>query len=129
MPLSVSSFLNRTGCCQNDTYGSPASYTYVSLDGLQSTSTLPQLQTSNTPLGFWLNAYTTIAGLNPAAAGNTTASVQLYLLRTYHNYGVKLLLNAFADEAPISQANSRASQVAQTIIDAVTSGQLDGVSL
>ncbi len=129
MPLNPTSFYNYTGCCQNDTYGSTISYTHISLDGFKSTSTLNQLQNTLSPLGLWLNAFSTISGLNPGLAGNTTSAVQSYLLQNYHNYGVSLLLNAFADESPISQSGISASIVAQNLITTVITSQLDGVSL
>jgi hypothetical protein len=127
-PLSVLSFLNYTGCCLNDTYNNFASYTHISLDGFKSTSTFASLQTSPTPLGLWLNAYSTIVGFNPLN-GNSTAAVQQLLLQNYHSYGVKLLLNAFADEAPISSSNASAPQTAQNIASLIQMGQLDGVSI
>lgn len=129
MPLSIDAFYNKTGCCKNDTNANSASYNIVSLDGYKSTSTLSTLQQSVSPLGIWLNAYSSIAGLKAGRGGNTTATIQSYILDNYHDYGAKLLFNAFADEAPVSQAKADPLLVSQSIINIVQNSQLDGVSI
>jgi len=55
--------------------------------------------------------------------------VQFYLLEELHRNGVTLLINALADEAPISQQKVAASSVANNIISVVRSAQFDGVSI
>ena len=46
-----------------------------------------------------------------------------------HRNGVTLLMNALADEAPISEQKATATNVANNIINYVRQGQLDGVSI
>lgn len=97
MPLNIDSFYTKTGCCKNDSNGNSASYNVVSLDGFKSTSTISSLQQNTSPLGIWLNAFSLIVGLKPGRGGNTTSTIQSYILDNYRQYGAKLIFNAFAD--------------------------------
>ncbi len=128
MPLNIDSFYTKTGCCRNDSNGNP-SYNIVSLDGFKTLSTSTTIQQSLTPLGIWLNAFASIAGLKPGRGGNTTASLQSYILDNYHQHGAKLIFNAFGDECPISILKADPLLVAQSITNMVKVSQLDGVSL
>lgn len=101
-PLGIDVFLNQTGCCQKDGFGNPSGYNVVSLDGFKSASTPATVQNGVSPLSFWANAFSQIAALKTGKGGSTTASLQQYLLDTYHDNGMTLLMNVFADEAPIS---------------------------
>lgn len=102
MPLNIDTFMNKTGCCRVDSYNNSISYNIVSLDGFKSTSTLNTIRQGPSPLGIWLNAFTSIAGSKAGRGGNTTSTIQSYILDLYHQSDAKLLLNAFSDEAPVS---------------------------
>jgi hypothetical protein len=96
-PLSANLFLNRTLCCKADSMNNSVNYNIVSLDGFSASTTLSNLQTKPSPLASWANAYAVLASSKPSEAGNTTTSVQDYLLSAYHKVNAKLLFNAFAD--------------------------------
>ena len=102
MPLNIHTFINKTGCCKTDNFNNSLSYNIISLDGFKSSSDLNTLRQGPSPLGIWLNAFTSIVGSKPGRGGNTTSTIQSYILDLYHQSNAKLLLNAFADEAPIS---------------------------
>jgi hypothetical protein len=55
--------------------------------------------------------------------------VQTYLLQVYHRANSKLLFNALANEAPISDLRLSANKVAQNIVNVLQTTQLDGVSI
>ena len=129
MPLNIDTFYAKTGCCKNDSNGNSAAYNIISLDGFKSAATLATLQQSPSPLGLWLNAFASIAGLKPGRGGNTTATLQSYILKNYHEFGAKLIFNAFADECPVSLTKSDPLATAQSIVEVVKASQLDGVSL
>lgn len=102
MPLNIDIFMNRTGCCRVDTNNNSLSYNIIALDGFKSASDFNTLRQGPTPLGIWLNAFTSIVGSKAGRGGNTTNTLQSYILDSYHQANAKLLLNAFGDEAPIS---------------------------
>ncbi len=79
-----------------------ASYNLVSLDGFSSTSTINSIQRAASPLSMWMNAYLSITAAKDSIAGNTTRSVQRYILRKYHFASSKLIFNALSNEAPVS---------------------------
>jgi hypothetical protein len=128
-PLGIDGFFNQTGCCLSDKYGNPTGYTIVSLDGFKSSSTPQTIQNGISPLSIWSNAFSQIGALKTGRGGSTTSSLQQYILDTYHNNRMSLLMNAFADEAPISDLNTNPNSVGQSIINIVKSTQLDGVSV
>lgn len=129
MPLNIDTFMNRTGCCRMDSNNNSLSYNIVSLDGFKSTSDLNTLSQGTTPLGIWLNAFTSIVGSKAGRGGNTTNTLQSYILDSYRQANARLLFNAFGDEAPISEAKSDPSIVAKNIINVIQASQLDGVSI
>lgn len=128
-PLGIDGFFNQTGCCLSDKYGNPTGYTIVSLDGFKSSSTPATIQNGVSPLSVWSNAFSQIAALKTGRGGSTTSSLQQYILDTYHKNGMLLLMNALADEAPVSNLNTSPDTVGQSIISMVKSTQLDGVSV
>ena len=82
-PINASSFLNRTGCCLNDTYGNQLGYNLISLDGFRISSTLASFTGNTSPLSVWLNAFTLITGSRVTNLGNNTSSLQTRLLKSY----------------------------------------------
>jgi hypothetical protein len=97
-PLNISLFFNSTGCCQSDpTNNIQTSYNLVSLDGFSSTSTPNSIQINASPLSIWANAFYAITGGKDSIAGNTTSSVQQYILQSYHAASSQLLFNALSN--------------------------------
>jgi hypothetical protein len=84
MPLNIDSFINKTACCKTDDFNNSLSYNIVSLDGFKSTSDLNTMRQGASPLAIWLNAFTSIAGSKPGRGGNTTSTLQSYILDIYH---------------------------------------------
>jgi hypothetical protein len=84
MPLNIDIFMNRTGCCRVDNSNNSLSYNIISLDGFKSTSDLKTLRQGPTPLGIWLNAFPSIVGSKAGRGGNTTTTLQSYILDSYH---------------------------------------------
>jgi hypothetical protein len=128
-PVGLDTFLGKVGCCSFDAYGQPSGYTVLALDGFKSTSTSTSVSAGATPLSFWANAYQEIAASKAGKGGSSTTSVQKYLIDQLHINGVALLMNALADEAPITEAKANASLVADTIASLVSQNQLDGVNI
>lgn len=84
MPLNIDTFMNRTGCCRTDSYNNSISYNIVSLDGFKSNSDANTARQGPSPLAIWLNAFTSIVGSKAGRGGNTTTTVQSYILDQYH---------------------------------------------
>ena len=101
----------------------------ISLDGFSSSSNEFSITQGVSPLSFWSNAYSSIMGMRYTNAGNNTASVQQHLLKLYHEAGVRLLLNALSNEAPISAGNVSPITLANNIAKVIEATQLDGVSI
>lgn len=76
-----------------------------------------------------MNAFSAIASSKSGLGGNTTASVQSYLMEELHRNGVTLLMNSLSEDAPISEHKLTASNLANNIITLVRQGQFDGVSI
>jgi hypothetical protein len=94
LPLNMTLFLNKTGCCLLDSNGNQGGYNVISLDGFTSTSSASTLQNNASPLGLWMNAQSTINANKPTSSGNSNSQIQQNLLQQYHKAGTALLFNA-----------------------------------
>jgi hypothetical protein len=103
----------------------------VSLAGFTSTSSLTGLDSQLTPLTLWKKLYEIVMSGAANTIGSNSSQIQKHILNeVFHRNGTRLLMHLDLTDSPISGYSPVAASVlAQQLISAVTSLQLDGISI